>query len=98
MSDGPMIGRFRVGTFIVSERRGTVYDGSERDANPLDEQTAITVPIISADFRVTTRFGLHASSTARRATYRSVMKYAASVIPSSAGGIVAGRLTAGAGR
>ena len=109
MSDGPMIGRFRVSTFVFSERRGTVYDGSERDDNPLDEHTAIKVPIISLDFRVTPRFGLQASTAIpliartgvvldRRATYRFVMKYAASAIPSSAVGIVAGRLLAGTGR
>ncbi len=63
MSDGPMIGRFRVSTFLVSERRTTVYDGSRRDDNPLDERTAITVPIFSLDFRVTPRVGVQATTT-----------------------------------
>ena len=62
MSDGPMIGRLRVSTFVISERRETVYAGSQRDENPLDERTAITVPIISLDLRVTPRFGLQAST------------------------------------
>ena len=62
MSDGPMIGRFRVSTFVFSERRDTVYDGSRPDANPLEERTAITVPIVSLDFRVTPRFGVQAST------------------------------------
>jgi hypothetical protein len=63
MSDGPMIGRLRVSTFVISERRDTVYAGSMRDENPLNERTAITLPIISLDFRVTRRFGLQASGT-----------------------------------
>ena len=62
MSDGPMIGRFRVSTFVIAERRDTVYDGSRREDNPLDERTAITVPVISFDFRVTPRFGLLTST------------------------------------
>ena len=62
MSDGPMLGRFRVSTFVSSERRDTVYEGSQPDTNPLEERTAITVPIVSLDFRVTPRFGLQASA------------------------------------
>jgi hypothetical protein len=63
MSDGPMVGRFRVSTFVVTEERNRVYDGSRRDDNELDERTAITVPIVSLDFRLTPRFGLLASTT-----------------------------------
>ena len=63
MSDGPMIGRLRVSTWVVSERRDTVYNGSRREPNPLDERTAITVPLATIDFRVTTRFGVQASTT-----------------------------------
>src|SRR5687767_13165914 len=62
MSDGPMIGRLRVSTFVISERRSIVYDGPRRENNPLDERTSITVPIVSLDFRVTPRFGLQAST------------------------------------
>ena len=62
MSDGPMVGRFRVSTFVSSERRDTVYEGSQQDTNPLEECTAITVPIVSLDFRVTPRFGVQASA------------------------------------
>ena len=62
MSDGPMLGRLRVSTFVSSERRDTVYEGSQQDTNPLEESTAITVPIVSLDFRVTPRFGLQASA------------------------------------
>jgi hypothetical protein len=62
MSDGPMIGRLRVSMFVISERRDTVYDGSQQETNPLEERTAITVPIVSLDFRVTPRFGVHAST------------------------------------
>jgi hypothetical protein len=63
MSDGPMIGRVRISTFVISERRGTVYDGSHRRDNPLDERTSITVPIVSIDVRLTPRFGLQGSTT-----------------------------------
>jgi hypothetical protein len=62
VSDGPMIGRFRVSTFILSERRNTVYDGSQPEDNPLEERTAITVPLLMFDYRVTPRFGLHAAT------------------------------------
>jgi hypothetical protein len=58
-----MIGRLRVSTWVVSERRDTVYDGSSRQANPLDERTSITVPLATIDFRVTPRFGLQGVTT-----------------------------------
>jgi hypothetical protein len=62
VSDGPMLGRLRVSTFIISERRDTVYDGSKREDNPLAERTAITVPLVMLDYRVTPQFGLHAAT------------------------------------
>lgn len=62
-SDGPMIGRLRVSTWVVSERRDTVYDGSRKEANPLDERTSITVPLVTMDFRITTRFGVQAATS-----------------------------------
>ena len=52
---GPMIGRLRVSAFVISKRRDTVYNGSRREDNPLDERTDITVPIVSLDFRMTPR-------------------------------------------
>ena len=57
-----MIGRFRVSTFVVTERRDTVYAGSNRDENPLAERTVITVPLLMLDYRVKPRFGLHAAT------------------------------------
>ena len=62
MSDGPMIGRLRLSTFVFTERRETVYDGSRREDNPLQERTSITVPIVTVDYRVATRFGVQAST------------------------------------
>jgi hypothetical protein len=62
VSDGPMIGRFRLSTFVISERRDTVYQGSKRDDNPLTERTAITVPLLMLDIRVAPRFGVHAAT------------------------------------
>lgn len=62
MSDGPMIGRLRVSTWVVSERRDEVFEGSRRSDNPLDERTAITVPLVTIDFRVTPRFGVQAAT------------------------------------
>lgn len=56
-----MAGRFRVAMWVITERRDTVFNGSIREGNPLDERTAITVPLISVDFRVTPRFGLQGS-------------------------------------
>ena len=81
MSDGPMIGRFRVSTFVVSERRSTVYDGTRRDDNPLDERTAITVPIVSLDFRVTPRFGIQASAVVPLIARTGVVHRAAGDVP-----------------
>lgn len=62
MSDGSMPTRFRIGTWIVSERRNVVYEGSTRGTNALDEQTAIDVPLITVDARITPRLGLQFSS------------------------------------
>ena len=50
MSDGPMLGRLRVSTLLISERRDTVYDGSRREENPLDERTAITSRLSRSTF------------------------------------------------
>ena len=57
-----MIGRFRFSTFVSRERRDRVYDGSQREDNPLQERTAITVPLLMVDFRLTSRFGLRAAT------------------------------------
>jgi hypothetical protein len=62
MSDGPMIGRLRLSTFVVSEARDTVFDGSQREENPLDERTSITVPIVMLDYRLLSRLGMQAST------------------------------------
>ena len=58
MSDGSMAGRFRVATWVISESRDRVYDGSTREGNPLDERTAITVPLLSVDVRINQRLGV----------------------------------------
>ena len=57
MSDGSMPTRFRVATWVINERRDQVYNGSIRETNPLEERTAITVPLISVDMRLTQRLG-----------------------------------------
>jgi hypothetical protein len=62
MSDGVMPGRLRIATWLVSERRDRVYEGSTRGDNPLDEETAITVPIVSVDYRITPKLGVQAST------------------------------------
>ena len=62
MSDGFMPGRLRLATWVVSERRDRVYDGSRPQDNPLDERTSITVPLVSLDFRITPKFGVQAST------------------------------------
>ena len=58
MSDGSMPTRFRVSTWLTSERREVVYDGAQQQANPLNEETSIDVPVISLDARITPRLGL----------------------------------------
>ena len=62
MSDGSLPTRFRVGSWVVSERRNVVYDKSTKESNPLDEQTAIDVPILSLDARLTRRVGLQVAT------------------------------------
>jgi hypothetical protein len=62
MSDGSMPTRFRVSTWVTSERRNVVYDGSTRDTNPLNEQTTINVPIFSVDARITPRLGVQVAT------------------------------------
>ena len=57
-----MPGRFRLGTWVINERRNVVYDGSSRESNPLSEQTSITVPLLSVDVRLTHRLGLQLST------------------------------------
>jgi hypothetical protein len=63
MSDGSMPGRFRIATWVIRERRDRVYDGSAREDNPLDERTAITVPLVSVDARITSHVGLQVQTT-----------------------------------
>src|SRR5262245_6661579 len=60
MSDGPMLGRFRLSTWLIAEDRNTVYNGTQEEENPLSEETSIAVPMVSVDYRVTERFGLQA--------------------------------------
>lgn len=62
MSDGFMPGRWRLATWIVSEQRDRVYDGSTREDNPLAERTTITVPLVSVDYRLTAKLGLQATT------------------------------------
>lgn len=62
MSDGSIPGRFRFATWITTERRNIVYNGSTKEDNPLDEQTSITVPLLSVDVRITPRLGVQVAS------------------------------------
>lgn len=61
MSDGSMPSRFRVSSWVVTERRDRVFNGTTHEDNPLDERTAITVPLFSFDMRLTPRVGVQAS-------------------------------------
>jgi hypothetical protein len=58
-----MIGRVRVSTWLVSERKDVVYNGSAREPNPLEETTSITVPLATVDVRIANRFGVQGSTT-----------------------------------
>jgi hypothetical protein len=57
-----MVGRLRISTWLVSEQRDTVYDGSTREENPLAERTSIHVPLVTVDFRIRPRVGVQASA------------------------------------
>jgi hypothetical protein len=58
-----MIGRLRVSTWVVSERKDIVYSAGVREPNPLEERTAITVPLVTVDFRVSSHFGIQGATT-----------------------------------
>jgi hypothetical protein len=58
-----MIGRLRVSAWVIAERRDTVFVGSRRQTNPIEERTSITVPLVTVDFRVTQRFGVQGATT-----------------------------------
>ena len=62
MSDGSMAGRFRIGTWVISEQRNLVFNGSTEETNPLDERTDITVPLVSLDVRLSRHVGLQLTS------------------------------------
>jgi hypothetical protein len=62
MSDGSMPTRMRVSTWVVSERRDQVYDGSTKEPNPLDERTAITVPLVAVDYRINRKLGVQVTT------------------------------------
>ena len=57
-----MPGRLRIASWVVTERRDRVYNGSDEDTNPLNERTAITVPIVSVDYRITPKLGVQMST------------------------------------
>jgi hypothetical protein len=81
MSDGSMPGRMRVATWVVTERRDRVYAGSTREDNPLDEQTSITVPIVSVDYRITPRLGVQASTAVPLIARTGVVPRATGALP-----------------
>ena len=81
MSDGFMPGRMRVATWLVTERRDRVYEGSTREENPLDERTTITVPIVSIDYRITPRLGLQVSTAVPMIARTGVVQRAAGPLP-----------------
>ena len=76
-----MLGRLRVSMWVIAERRSVVYHGSRREPNPLDEQTSITVPLATIDFRVTRRFGLQAATTIPLIARTGVVPVAAGAVP-----------------
>lgn len=63
MTEGVSTERVKVGAWFVAEDRNTVYDGSSKGDNLHDERTQIYVPIVTADLRVTTQFGVQAAVT-----------------------------------
>lgn len=63
MTDGVTSGRFKLGAWVVSERRTRAFDGSSRVDNPLQERTSITVPLLTLDVRLTRRFGAQAAAS-----------------------------------
>ena len=76
MSDGSMAGRMRVGTWVVTERRDRVFNGSTAEDNPLEERTSITVPIVSVDYRITPSLGIQASAAVPLITRTGVVQRA----------------------
>ena len=63
----------KVGAWIVVERRSDAFDGAEKVANPLQEKTSITVPLLTVDVKVTDKFGFQAASTVPDVTRTAVV-------------------------
>ena len=63
LTDGLNNSRLLISGWLVAEDRDTPYDGSVRTDNPLRERTTIRVWQLSADLRLTARFGVQMTAT-----------------------------------
>jgi len=66
-------GRFKLGAWLVAEDRNRAFDGSTEVENPLRERTRILVPLVTADLRVTPRFGLQFAASLPNVTRTAVV-------------------------
>ena len=64
----------KIGAWLVTEERGTAYDGSREVENPLREKTTIRVPLLTLDVRVTEAFGVQAALTIPDITRTAVVQ------------------------
>ncbi len=55
--------RFKLGAWLLSEDRDTVYEGSKKGDNLHNERTQIRVPLITVDVRLTEQLGVQAAVT-----------------------------------
>ncbi|MGH9332296.1 MAG: hypothetical protein ACRD21_00915, partial [Vicinamibacteria bacterium] len=53
----------RIGVWFVAEDRNRAYEGSSEVENPLQERTRITVPLLTFDVRLASRFGVQAAAS-----------------------------------
>jgi hypothetical protein len=70
----------KIGAWLVAEDRDRAYDGSQETPNPLQEKTAIRLPLLTIDVRVTEQFGIQATATIPDITRTAIVSRPAGVI------------------
>ena len=80
LTDGLGQDRLQISGWLVTETRDTPYDGSTETPNPLSERTSVRVWLVSADVRLTARFGLQVTSTLPDVTRSAVVNRPTGVV------------------
>jgi hypothetical protein len=73
LTDGISQQRLQLSGWFLAETRDTPFDGSSKTPNPLQERTGIRVWLLTADVRVSTRFGVQVSTAIPDVTRSAVL-------------------------